>query len=177
MTRPRLSLAAALLGLALGGETALAAESNVPPAAEESSRRSVLEDSSDPSRYPPSSVRLPLVLGGLAFSATAFGATAASAAGWPDAPGASKLYIPVAGPWLALAENRCPADGSSCDAMVYVRGILEVLSGLAQIGGLAVAAEGVLATTEAGEPEAAARWRVSPLVSGTLAGLSIRGDF
>jgi hypothetical protein len=130
----------------------------------------------EPVRYPPTSVRLPLILGGLGFSAAIYGATAGSAVAWPDAPGASKLTIPVAGPWLALAENRCPSDGSSCDAMVYVRGILEVLSGLAQAGGLALAVEGFVATTEASAP-ATSTVRVTPTVTPTMAGLTLGGTF
>lgn len=127
-------------------------------------------------RYPPSSVRLPLILGGLGFTVAAYGATAATGYGWQDAPGATSLYIPIAGPWIALAENRCPEDGSACDPLIYARGVLEVLSGLAQLGGIAVAAEGIFATTEAKGPPRASMTMV-PVVSRTMTGVSVGGSF
>jgi len=180
VTRGGAAALASMVALALGEAPALAAD---PPSAASSApsvaptRVATSVDGSEPARHPPTSVRLPLILGGLGFTAATYGIGAGAAAAWPEAPGASKLYIPVAGPWLALAENRCPSDGSSCDAMVYVRGILEVLSGLAQIGGLAIAVEGFVATTEAPATSTASSVRVTPSLSPTTAGLTIGGVF
>lgn|GEM_PF-2157975 len=129
-----------------------------------------------PVRYPPTRVRLPLILGGLGFTAAAYAASAGTAYGWDYVPGAQSLYIPVAGPWMALAENRCPADGSECDPMIYARGILEALSGLAQLGGLAVAAQGIFMTTEA-KPAPRTSLSVVPVVTETMTGVTVGGAF
>ena len=139
-------------------------------------------------RFPPSTVRLPLILGGLGFTAVAYGATALTSYGWPEAPGASELRIPIAGPWLALANNRCPSTEPDCGAIVYARGILEVVSGLAQLGGLVLAAEGIFVTTEAAAgkpaltatrrtPSAMTRITLVPSVTPTLAGVAFVGAF
>lgn len=127
-------------------------------------------------RYPPSSVRWPLILGGIGFSAIAYGVTAGVGAAWPDAPGASSLYLPLVGPWVALGKNGCPAAEPDCGAIVYVRGALEIVSGLAQLGGLVVAAEGILATTEAPKAETS-RFVVLPSVGAHHAGLAVGGSF
>jgi hypothetical protein len=129
-----------------------------------------------PVRYPPSRVRLPLILGGLGFTAAAYAASAGTAYGSDYVPGAQSLYIPVVGPWMALAENRCPEDGSECDPMIYARGILEALSGLAQLGGLAVAAQGIFMTTEAA-PQPRTSLSVVPLVTQTMTGVTVGGAF
>jgi hypothetical protein len=127
-------------------------------------------------RYPPSSVRIKLVAGGLAISGLAYAAVFGSARSWPEErwdegsdtkpgdptsglkegiPGADRLFIPFVGPWLALGKSECPttADNKhSCNAFVYVRGILFVIDGIAQIAGLGLVAEGIFMKTEGGRP-------------------------
>jgi len=138
----------------------------------------VTKSTPEPERYPPSSVRLPLILGGIGFSAAAYGASALSAYGWPDAPGVRSLNIPIAGPWLALANNRCPDNEPDCGAILYLRGALEVVSGLAQLGGLGIALEGLVGTTEAtADAPTAARVTVMPSLSPSLAALHVQGTF
>ncbi len=56
------------------------------------------ERPSDVMRYPPSKVRVPIILSGIGLTALAYGIGAATAAAWPAVPGARGLYVPVAGP-------------------------------------------------------------------------------
>ena len=79
------------LALLLGSSQSSAEESDEAPAP----------------RYPPSSVRPKLIGGGLAITAIAYGVGVVAATSWPDAPGAESLKIPVVGPWMALAQNKC----------------------------------------------------------------------
>lgn len=106
------------------------------------------DDGGGPARFPPSSVRWKLVAGGVGLTAAAYGIGAACAAAWPEVPGSDALYIPVAGPWITLGQSGCSPDDPGCEAIVVVRGILLVLDGLVQAGGLAVAGEGLFMTTE-----------------------------
>jgi hypothetical protein len=136
----------------------------------------------EPMRYPPSSVRPGLIAGGLVLTAAAYGAGAACAANWPAIPGSNRLYIPVAGPWIALAEGGCPSDNPDCGASLALRSILLVISGVSQAGGLGVAAEGVFMTTEADAPakkEAGAGWRLLPvpIASRGSLGMAVVGRF
>lgn len=131
-------------------------------------------------RYPPSSVRWQVVGGGVAFTGLVWGASYLSASQWPDAPGVEGLKVPVVGPWVALANNGCPANDPSCGAILYLRAILEIVDGLAQAGGLAVAAEGLFLTTEAERPRrraAVARVRAVPIVTGFTTGAGLVGTF
>ena len=136
----------------------------------------------DVHRYPPSDVRWKLVGGGVAFTGVMWGASYLAASQWPDAsPGIGALKVPVVGPWVALFQNECPASDPSCGAILYVRAILEIVDGLAQAGGLAVAAEGLFITTESSKPErrrpAAASVRAVPIVTGSTTGAGIVGTF
>lgn len=131
-------------------------------------------------RYPPSSVRWQLVGGGVAFTGLLWGASYLSANQWPDAPGVGGLKVPVVGPWVALANNGCPVSDPSCGAILYLRAILEIVDGLAQAGGLAVATEGLFMTTEAVRPRrraATARVRAVPIVTGSTTGAGLVGTF
>ncbi len=131
-------------------------------------------------RYPPSEVRWKLVGGGVALTGLMWGASYLSANQWADAsPGIGALKVPVAGPWIALFQNQCPASDPSCGAILYVRAILEIVDGLAQAGGLAVAAEGLFLTTEADKRtrRAAPTVRAVPIVTGSTTGAGIVGTF
>ena len=128
-------------------------------------------------RYPPSSVRLPIILGGSGLFAAAYGTGAACAAGWPEVPGASSLYVPIVGPWMALGKSGCAADDPNCDAILYMRGILYVVSGLAQAGGFAIAAQGIFMTTESEQlPQTGlASIRVTPIATPSPHGIGWLG--
>jgi hypothetical protein len=137
------------------------------------------QEAEEPQRYPPSSVRVKLVAGGLVVMGLAYGAGFLAASSWPDAPGASQLKIPVVGPWIALANNACAADDPDCGFVLYLRGFLTVLDGLMQLGGLGIAGEGIFMTTEASAPARASAVivRPAPIVTGTSAGLGVVGAF
>ncbi len=122
-------------------------------------------------------------------TAVSYGGAAAMAGAWSDAPGTDMLFVPVAGPWIGLGKLGCAPDEETtvgqgdCDGMLALRGILYVLDGLVQLGGLGVVAEGIFMTTEA-TPDAAPakaalapRFMVTPIVSGGTAGLGVVGTF
>lgn len=102
-------------------------------------------------RYPPSSVRSKLVIGGLTLTGLAYGAAALSGTQWDDVPGADALKVPVVGPWIALGQSGCAPDDPDCGFILYLRGFLYVLDGFIQAGGLGIAGEGLFMTTEAGD--------------------------
>jgi hypothetical protein len=106
-------------------------------------------------RYPPSSVRPKLILGGLVISGLAYGVALGSAVSWPEVPGSPELKIPIAGPWIALGKSGCAKedpDGpevTDCGAIPYIRGVLYVIDGIAQLAGLGLVGEGIFIKTEA----------------------------
>lgn len=93
---------------------------------------------------PPSSVRLPTIIGGLAFTAGFWGAGAGTAYLVPDAPAISYLNRPVIGPWQAIYHKSC--DGS-CGVGDYFATFWYIFDGLAQAGGIGVALQGLLLPT------------------------------
>ncbi|KYF55554.1 hypothetical protein BE08_03910 [Sorangium cellulosum] len=139
------------------------------------------EEQASAPRYPPSSVRAKLIVGGVAVTALAYGAGFAAASAWPEVPGSSELKIPIAGPWMALAKNGCAADDPDCGAKLYVRGALTVVGGLAQLAGLALVGEGIFMTTEArpAQPPSASALtvRAAPVITATGMGLGVVGTF
>jgi hypothetical protein len=102
-------------------------------------------------RYPPSSVRPKLIVGGLVISGLAYAASIASAVSWPEVPGIDNLKIPIVGPWLALGKSGCASDDPDCGAKVYFRGVFYVIDGIAQLAGLGLIGEGIFMKTE-GKP-------------------------
>lgn len=138
-------------------------------------------------RYPPSSVRPKLVVGGLLIAGVGYGAAILGSEAAPNWPGAQELKAPVIGPWWALALNGCPADDPGCDAFQYLRAGLLVLDGLVQAAGLALVAEAIVMKTEA-TPAAPKKALTSftlgtftvhpaPIVSPTTAGIGFVGTF
>lgn len=135
-----------------------------------------------PVRYPPSSVRPKLIVGGIAITGVAYAASILASEATLTTPGSPELKIPVAGPWIALGLNACPPEDPGCDAFVYLRAGLLVLDGLLQAGGLAVIAEGIFMKTEAApaapaKPLASFTWQPAPFVTPRSAGLGIVGTF
>jgi hypothetical protein len=135
----------------------------------------------EPQRYPPSSVRPKLIGGGLALTAIAYGVGFVAATSWPEAPGADALKIPIVGPWIALAENRCTTPGSvHCSDQVALRGILTGVGGVVQLAGLALVTEAIVMKTEAAAPkpaETSAFVVPYPIVSSSSVGLGFVGTF
>lgn len=67
---------------------------------------------------------------------------------FPDAPGAEDLRIPVAGPFLALADTGCADSEPNCDTvLVVVRAILTTLDGVGQVGGVGMLIESLFMPT------------------------------
>lgn len=98
--------------------------------------------------YPPPSARWKLVLGGAATTAGFYAIAQPFSYAWPDAPGARDLRIPIAGPWIAIKNNGCPADNPDCSRFwVWTRGILTAIDGMGQAGGLLIALEGIFLRT------------------------------
>ena len=143
----------------------------------------VRETRYDADEYPPSwaSTRLMLVgasitgawyLGGLSMSFL-----------FPDAPGADDLRIPVAGPWMALADTGCSDEDPDCSTFtVVLRAILTVMDGVGQVGGLGILAEGAFLPTSSGKPKPKRRARsssiyASPWATDRGAGLQLLGRF
>ncbi len=145
---------------------------------EEEAKIRALEDE-EPMRYPPSSVRLPLILGGSFITLAAYGLTVASALTWDDVPGADAMLIPIVGPWIALGQSGCAPDDPDCGAILAVRGILLVVDGIAQAGGLGIIGEGIFMTTEADAPAEPpkASWTVAPVITPTQTGVGFIGTF
>jgi len=139
-------------------------------------------------RYPPSSVRVKLIIGGLAISGLAYAAAVGTASNWPEVPGSAGLKAPFVGPWIALAQSGCAPDDANCGAKVYVRGAAYVLDGIVQIAGLGLIAEGIFMKTES--PTAPQKkpslalglpggitMHPLPMVSARYTGLGIVGTF
>lgn len=100
-------------------------------------------------RYPPSSVRVPIIVSGLLITGAAWGVAFGCGMGWPEVPGSKELRIPIVGPWLALGKSGCAPDDPDCGAKVYVRGVLYVIDAITQLAGLGLVAQGIFMKTEA----------------------------
>ncbi len=103
----------------------------------------------DPDVFPPSGTQLKLALVGLGVTSLWYGAAVGSSYAWPDAPGANDLRIPVAGPWMALADTGCADDDPNCSTFtVVLRAILTTMDAVGQAGGVLVAAEALFMPTQ-----------------------------
>jgi hypothetical protein len=114
----------------------------------------------DEGLYPSPSTRTTLVLAGAGATAVWYGAATGMSFLYPDAPGATQLRIPFAGPWLALGHTGCAPNDPGCSTLIVVlRAILTTIDGVGQAGGVAVALEGVFLPTMEQRPEART-WRL-----------------
>ena len=119
--------------------------------------------------------------GAIVFAGSYGGAVITAAASENDTidRGNDRLYIPLAGPWLALEDRHdCPrVPGERCDNETAKRGLL-VLDGVLQAGGVITMLTGLFSPHEhvVRRPVVSKRVRVSPRVGGHL-GLSVVGSF
>lgn len=144
----------------------------------------------DPGVYPPPSAQWGLFFGGLGATAGWYGAAVGFSYLFPDAPGADDLRIPVAGPWMALADTGCAEDDPDCSTFIVVlRAILTTMDAVGQTGGVAVMAEALfLPTQDQSAPRRRERPRLrretgvvvrpAPMVAGSDGvGLGVVGSF
>lgn len=143
-----------LLGpAAFGARTASAAEP-VP----------MLEITDD---LPPPSARWNTLLIGTAVFGGFYGGAIAASYGWSRDPGADDLRIPLVGPWLKLGQTTLCANlpepepnARPCsDPLQVVGGVLSVISGIGQLGGLALVLEGTFMRTRSPGTAASAVWQ------------------
>lgn len=103
----------------------------------------------DPKDFPPSYAPGSLMLVGAATTTAWYGLALGGGLLWPNSPGGDDLVIPVAGPWMALADTGCPDGKPNCPKWwVVVRAILIGIDGVGQAGGLAAMAEAAFMPTE-----------------------------
>jgi hypothetical protein len=96
-------------------------------------------------------------LAGLGTTVAFYGAALGMSYAFPSAEGASDLRVPLVGPWLAVAHNRCtPGEVDCSDAFVALRTLVTALDGIAQAGGLAIMLEGLFLPTQQVVPGAPA---------------------
>lgn len=102
----------------------------------------------DPQAFPAPSTRIPLVLVGAGTTAVWYGAALGGSYLYPTARGADELRMPIAGPWMSLAQTGCPKTTPNCSTFWMVVGaVLKGLDGVGQAGGLLIMAEGLLLPT------------------------------
>jgi hypothetical protein len=148
-----------------------------------------------PTELPPDGTRSRLLLTGVALTAGWYGVAVGTSYLWPDAPNARDLRIPIAGPWMALGGVRCGTEESNCtDAVLILRTVVGVLSGVGQAGGLFAIAEGLFldtgSTPKAGASSSSRRapgeidsrkqqaaWAAVPVVLPDGAGIELVGRF
>lgn len=100
---------------------------------------------------------------------------------WADAPTADDMRIPVVGPFMAIGGAKCGGAETGCNTVsVVIRTVFATLSGIGQVGGIALVAEGLFMRTEARpvRESASTTWTVTPVAdhAGNL-GLSLGGQF
>jgi len=131
------------------------------------------DDLAPPLRYPPTSVRTPIFVGAAIVFGVGYGGVAIGAAAAPEWPGSEELYIPFAGPFMSLANLRCPDADPKCDpGFLVLRGSLITASALAQLGGLALLIQGIALKTEAApkKKEPTKVFGITPFVAPAQAG-------
>lgn len=172
-----IAAAAAIVFAAVGAR----AEEPAPLAPTLSVASSAAPKQGDVLRYPPSSTRVFLIAGGATMFGASYGLSVFASETWSDAPGASALKIPVAGPWISFFQNGCPSG--DCGAAPYIRGVLTALDAFAQLGGLGLVAEGIFITTEAKDPALARKpsprfaMQPFPVVTADHTGVGVIGTF
>jgi hypothetical protein len=101
-----------------------------------------------PVDLPDSSARANHIVAGAVTTAVWYGVAVGHSFLWSDNPGATELRLPIVGPWLSLGKTGCPDDEPDCSTvLVVVQAVLTTLSGVGQVGGLAVIGEGLFVPT------------------------------
>lgn len=133
--------------------------------------------------HPPDGARWRVLVAGLGMFAGSYGAMAIMGATWSEVPGSEMLYIPVAGPWAALAQSGCAPDEETsvgegdCGGMMGLRGVIYSVAGLVQLGSLGVIGESIFMTTDSGEPTKKAYLMPLPIITSDTVGVGVVGAF
>ncbi|MEZ4376500.1 MAG: hypothetical protein R3B07_37190 [Polyangiaceae bacterium] len=152
-------------------------------AAPASADEPVRDERHDPDVYPPDGARPNMFVAGALTTGIWYGAAVSFSYLWPDAPGANDLRIPVAGPWMALADTGCADTDPGCSTFtVVLRAILTTIDAVGQAGGLLIMAEAAFLHTDSGAPKRkpkpkSAGVSAAPWVSGDAMGLGVFGSF
>ncbi len=85
---------------------------------------------------------------------------------WRYSPGARNLRAPIVGPWIDLYKTGCPSNDTNCGKFgLVLRTVAVVVDGLGQVGGLAVALDGLFTPTASRSAATASRNSVAPRIS------------
>ncbi len=134
-------------------------------------------------KYPPPGARWRALVAGSGMTLVAYGGSALMGALWDQVPGSDMLFIPVAGPWIALGQSGCAPDEETtpgqgdCEALIGLRAALFIVDGLVQAAGLAIVGEGIFMKTE--DPDAPPKAAIlpMPIVTENSIGLGVMGTF
>lgn len=122
---------------------------------------------SAPAEYdlPPSGTRWNLLLTGVAVTGVSYGLALGASYAWPSARTADELRIPIAGPWMAIADTGCEKNEPNCSTvLLIVTALFTGVDGVLQAGGLGIALESAFLPTSSGKPRAKASPSLSPSV-------------
>ena len=140
-------------------------------------------------QLPPPESRWKTVGLGLGFSALWYaGAWGIREGFWSESPGARDLRYPLIGPWMDLSKTGCPSNDTNCGTFgLVVRTAFVIIDGVGQVGGLAVALDGLFtptasrsdAVSAASRNSSAPRMSLTPVPWSTTGGggLSFIGQF
>lgn len=87
---------------------------------------------------------------------------------WYYSPGARDLRYPFVGPWMDLYKTGCPSNDTNCGKFgLVLRTVAVVVDGLGQVGGLAVALDGLFTPTasRSNAADSASRVSAAPRIS------------
>ena len=149
------ALQALLIGLVAGEASAAepsppATNAAEPAASPERTKVASLPpvENEAPEELPDSSARSNHIIAGAATTLVWYGVAVGHSYLWSDNPGAEELRLPVVGPWLSLGKTGCPKDEPDCSTvLVVVQAVLSTLTGVGQVGGLAIIGEGLFVPT------------------------------
>jgi hypothetical protein len=143
-----------------------------------------------PDRYPPPGTGTSFVLAGSGIALGGYAVAFGSSYLWSEAPIAGDLRLPVVGPFLAVAGAGCGSSEVGCSTItVAVRTVFAIFSGIGQVGGLALVAEGLLLPTSDASSSADSaramrrdvvatpRFVFSPVATDSGFGLNLLGQF
>lgn len=137
-------------GWIVGAVAALSTTLSTPALADEPTQS---EAANSPRVYPPPNTQPNLILIGAGVTVGWYGAAFGLSYLWPDAPHASAMRIPVAGPYIAFAHTGCSSAEPDCGTFTLVlRTVLTGLTAIGQTGGVLAMAEGIfLRTSQPGD--------------------------